>query len=57
LEKIYEFLMEFDYADAVIPGMKRRQDMVRQLLEKTRGDLTIAIRQQRLERALQGRGG
>jgi len=57
MEKIFEFLMEFDYADAVLPGMKRRQDMVRQVLERTRGDLTLALRQQRLERALEKRGG
>ena len=57
MERIFEFLMEFDYADAILPGMKRRQDMVRQVLERTRGDLTIALRQQRLERALEKRGG
>lgn len=57
MEKIFEFLMEFDYADAVLPGMRRRQDMVRQVLERTRGDLTIALRQQRLEKALEKRGG
>lgn len=56
-EKIFEILMEFDYADAVLPGMKRRQDMVRQVIERTRGDLTIALRQQRLEQALEKRGG
>ncbi|MGC8816471.1 MAG: hypothetical protein ACP5PX_01440 [Candidatus Hadarchaeum sp.] len=57
METIFEFLMEFDYADAVLPGMKRRQDMLRQVLERTRGDLTLALRQQRLERALEKRGG
>lgn len=56
MEQIFELLMEFDYADAVLPGMKRRQDMVRRVLERTRGDLTIALRQQRLERALK-KGG
>lgn len=56
MEEIFELLMEFDYADAVIPGLRRRQDMVRRVLEKTRGDLTIALRQQRLERALKGKG-
>ena len=52
MEEIFELLMEFDYPDAILPGMKRRQDIVRRVLEKTRGDLTIALRQQRLERAL-----
>jgi len=53
MEDILELLMSFDYPDAILPGMKRRQDMVRQVLERTRGDLTAAIRQQRLERALE----
>lgn len=57
MEKIFEIVMEFDYADAILPGMRRRQDMVRQVLERTRGDLTIALRQQRLEQALERRGG
>lgn len=52
MEDIYELLMEFDYPDAILPGMKRKQDTVRGVLEKTRGDLTIALRQQRLERSL-----
>jgi len=53
MEEIFELLMEFDYPDAILPGMKRRQDMVRRVLEHTRGDLTVAIRQQKLERALE----
>ena len=53
MEEIHEFLMSFDYPDAILPGMKRRQDMVRGVLEKTRGDLTTALRQQKLERALE----
>lgn len=61
MEEIFELLMEFDYPDAILPGMKRRQDMVRRVIERTRGDLTIAIRQRKLERALEraerGSGG
>ncbi len=53
MEEIFELLMEFDYPDAILPGMKRKQDMVRRVLENTRGDLTIAIRQQKLKRALE----
>lgn len=52
MEDILELLMEFDYPEAILPGMKRRQDMVRHVVEKTRGDLTAAIRQQKLESAL-----
>lgn len=53
MEDIFELLMEFDYPDAILPGMKRRQDMVRRVLEHTRGDLTIALRQRKLEQALE----
>ncbi|MDI6642952.1 MAG: hypothetical protein QMD95_02750 [Candidatus Hodarchaeaceae archaeon] len=56
MEQIFELLVEFDYPDAVLPGMKRWQDMVRRVLERTRGDITIALRQQRLERALEWGG-
>jgi translin len=53
MEEIFELLMSFDYPDAVLPGMKRRQDSVRHTLERTRGDFTIALRQQRLEKSLE----
>jgi len=52
MEKIFEIMMEFDYPDVVLPGMRRRQDMVRRIIEITRGDLTTAIRQQKLENEL-----
>ena len=44
MEELYDLLMEFDYADSVIPGMRRKQDVARQLIERTRGDLTLAMR-------------
>jgi translin len=52
MEEIFEILMDFDYPDAILPGMKRRQDVVRNLVERTRGDLTLAVRQQKLEKVL-----
>ena len=52
MEEILELLMEFDYPDAILPGMRRKQDMARRVVENTRGDLTTAIRQQKLESAL-----
>ena len=59
MEEIYEVLTSFDYPEAILPGLRRRRDVLRGVLERTRGDLTIAIRQQRLERALRRakRGG
>ncbi len=43
MERIYELLAEFDYPDAVLPGMKRKQDVVRGLVERTRGELTLSL--------------
>ncbi|MEM0359517.1 MAG: hypothetical protein QXG22_05905 [Candidatus Hadarchaeales archaeon] len=42
MERVYEFLVEFDYPDAVLPGMKRKQDVVRGLIERTRGELILS---------------
>jgi translin len=41
-----------DFPDALTHGLKRTTDIIRGILEKTRGDLTLAIRQNRLEEKL-----
>nr|HPR67571.1 translin family protein [Methanothrix sp.] len=43
MEEIYHLLMLFDYPDAVTKGLRRKGDMARSLLERTRGDLTNAM--------------
>ena len=53
MDDIYGVLVSIDYPDALTGGLRRTTDMVRGVLEKTRGDLTIALRQNQLERALQ----
>ena len=40
--------------DAITGGLRRTTDMVRGVLERTRGDLTLVLQQRRLERALRG---
>lgn len=55
MEETYEMLMEFDYADSIVHGLKRKQDVARNILEKTRGDLTLAVRQEGLRRELRRR--
>lgn len=52
MDDIYDLLVTIDYPDALTGGLRRTTDMVRGVLERTRGDLTIAARQQRLEEAL-----
>jgi translin len=49
MEEIYHLLMLFDYPDAITKGLRRKGDVARSLLERTRGDLTTAIGQKKLE--------
>lgn len=51
MEKIYEGLMRFDYPTALV-AIKRKQDIARSLLEKTRGDVAVALRSYELEKKL-----
>lgn len=55
MEEIYHLLMLFDYPDAMTKGLRRKGDMARSILERTRGDLTNAIGQRKLEIQLQNR--
>ncbi|HEX5503616.1 MAG TPA: haloacid dehalogenase [Thermomicrobiales bacterium] len=54
MDDIYGLLVTVDFPDAVTGGLRRTTDMVRGVLERTRGDVTIALRQQQLEQALRG---
>jgi len=45
-------LVTFDFPDAITGGLRRRVDQLRSVLERTRGDLTNSLRQDRLIRAL-----
>lgn len=52
MDSIYNLLMTFDFPDAITYGLRRRVDSLRGVLERTRGDLTNSLRQQRLQNAL-----
>ena len=52
MDEIYYAMVSFDYPPAISGGLKRTADVTRSLIERTRGDITNAIRQQRLETAL-----
>lgn len=52
MDEVYGVLVTVDFPDAVTRGLRRTTDMVRGVLERTRGDLTMAVRQQRLEATL-----
>lgn len=52
MDDVYYLLASVDYPNAITAGLKRTNDMVRSVLERTRGDLTTAIRRQSLENTL-----
>ncbi len=52
MDDIYTELVTIDFPDAITGGLRRQTDMVRGVVERTRGDLTAARRQRKLEQAL-----
>jgi len=52
MDDIYSLLVTIDYHDALTGGLRRTTDMVRGVTERSRGDLTVALRQSHLERKL-----
>lgn len=52
MDEIYGVLVTVDYPDAITGGLRRTTDVTRGILEKTRGDLTLAAQQYTLERQL-----
>lgn len=52
MDDVYSLLVTVDYPDAVTGGLRRTTDALRAVLERTRGDLTNALRQDQLMRAL-----
>lgn len=49
MNEIYAVLVTMDYPDAVTGGLRRLTDISRSIIERTRGDITLSNRQQRLE--------
>lgn len=52
MDEVFFVLYSFDYPDAITGGLRRTMDQTRAVLERTRGDLTVTMRQHELERAL-----
>ncbi len=52
MDEAYSVLVTMDFPDAVTRGLRRTTDMARGVLERTRGDLTLALRQHRFEQKL-----
>ncbi len=53
MEDIYYLLVSMDYPDAITGNLRRSTDVARSLLERTRGDLSVALVQRNLQEALE----
>ncbi len=52
MDEVYSQLMTVDFPDAITGGLRRTTDMLRGVVQRTRGDLTTAIRQEMMREAL-----
>jgi len=52
MDEVLDGLQTFDYPNALIPDLRRKCDVGRSLVERTRGDLTRAVGQSRLVKEL-----
>jgi translin len=52
MDDVYTTLITVDYPDQITGGLRRTCDALRAVLERTRGDLTISMRQTELAQAL-----
>ena len=52
MDEMYGVLVTIDFPEGVTSGLRRNTDAMRGVLERTRGDLTMALRQHSLEARL-----
>jgi translin len=53
MDDVYGVLVTMDFPDAITGGLRRSTDALRAVLERTRGDLTNSLQQDKLLRELQ----
>ena len=52
MDDIYSILVTMDYPDAITNGLRRQTDIIRAIIERTRGDVTFSLRGERLEHSI-----
>ncbi len=52
MDDVFTELVTMDFPDAITDGLRRRTDLARGIIERTRADITVAFRQSELEDAL-----
>ena len=53
MELIYMELLNFDDLVVLLPGLRRKMDIARKLIEITRGDVTLEIRRNSLKKNIE----
>jgi len=56
MEDVYHVLVSMDFPDAVTANLRRSTDVARSIMERTRGDLSVALIQRNLQEALERHG-
>lgn len=56
MDEIYGILITMDFPDLLAHGLRRTTDAVRGIIERTRGDITVSLRQKNLQTKLNGLG-
>jgi len=52
MDEIYTGLLTVDFPSAITHDLRRKTDVARSILERTRGDVTTAVRQEAMKQAL-----
>jgi translin len=52
MDDVFAQLLTMDYPDAITDGLRRRTDLARGIIERTRADITVSFRQNELESKL-----
>jgi len=52
MDDIYAVLITMDYPNAITGGIRRQTDIARSIIERTRGDITLSLRQEQLEKSM-----
>lgn len=52
MDDVYSLLITVDFPDSITDGLRRHTDVLRNVLERTRGDLTLGFRQEQMRLAI-----
>ncbi|OQY45698.1 MAG: hypothetical protein B6242_09670 [Anaerolineaceae bacterium 4572_78] len=52
IDEIYTCLITVDFPSAITSNLRRKTDVARSILERTRGDVTTAVRQESMKKVI-----